>query len=94
MTKVSAKYHLRKYFTKIPRKKSTFFYPREIWLEPKSCFCSIYHNFVINEYFDLKFAVYLAIAFNYDVLKGLFDTVVVVVVVGARSRLAFFRNRG
>ena len=26
----------------------------------------------INEYFDLKFAVYLAIAFYYDVLKGLF----------------------
>ena len=55
-------------------------------------------NFVINEYFDLKFAVYLAIAFHYVVLKGLFDTAVVlsviVVVVGARSRLAFFRNRG
>ena len=95
MTKVSAKYHLRKYFRKIPKKKSTFFYPREIWLKPKSCFCSIYHNFVINEYFDLKFAVYLAIAFYYDVLKGLFDTAVVVcVVVSARSRLAFFRNRG
>ena len=77
---------------------STFFYHREIWLEPKSCFCSIYHNFLINEYFDLKFAVNLAIAFYYDVLKGLFDTFVVVdvivVVVGARSRLAFFRNRG
>ena len=67
-----------------------------IWLEPKSCFCSIYHNFVIKEYFDLKFAVYLAIAFHYDVLKRLFDTAVVVlaVVVGERSRLAFFRNRG
>ena len=40
-------------------------------------------------------AVYLAIAFHYDVLKGLNDTFVVVVV-GARSwsRLAFFRNRG
>ena len=42
--------------------------------------------------------MYLAIAFHYDVLKGLFDTAVVlsviVVVVGARSRLAFFRNRG
>ena len=97
MTKVSAKYHLRKYFRKIPQKKIYFYYPREIWLEPKSCFCSIYHNFVINEYFDLKFAVYLAIAFYYDVLKGLFDTAVVVcvvVVVSARSRLAFFRNRG
>ena len=43
--------------------------------------------FVINEYFDLKFAVYLAIASHYDVLKGLFDSAVVlsVVVVGARS---------
>ena len=84
-------------FSKIPQKKSTFLtlMSHEIWLEPKSCFCSIYHNFVINEYFDLKFAVYLAITFHYDVLKGLFDTVVVVViVVGARSRLAFFRNRG
>ena len=29
-------------------KKVNFFYPREIWLEPKSNFCSIYHNFVIN----------------------------------------------
>ena len=43
--------------------------------------------------------MYLAIAFNYNVLKGLFDTAVVVVavvvvVVGARSQLAFFRNRG
>ena len=39
--------------------------------------------------------MYLAIAFHNDVLKGLFDTAVVVVaavVVGARSRLAFFRN--
>ena len=97
MTKVSAKYHLRKYFRKIPQKKIHFYYPREIWLKPKSCFCSIYHNFVINEYFDLKFAVYLAIAFYYDVLKGLFYfsvVVCVVVVVSARSRLAFFRNRG
>ena len=75
------------------QKKVHFFNPREIWLEPKSCFCSIYRNFVINEYFDLKFAVYLAITFHYDVLKGLFYTFVVVVV-GARSRLAFFRNRG
>ena len=50
----------------------------------------VFIQFVINEYFDLKFAVYLAIAFHYDVLKGLFDTAVVV---GARSRLAFFRNR-
>ena len=63
------------------QKKVHFFYPREIWLEPKSCFCSIYHNFVINEYFDLKFAVILAIAFYYDVLKGLFDTFVVVDVI-------------
>ena len=54
MTKVSAKYDLRKYFRKILKKKSTFFYPLEISLEPKSCFCSIYHNFVINEYFDLN----------------------------------------
>ena len=98
MTKVSAKYDLRKYFRKILKKKVHFFYPLEISLEPKSCFCSIYHNFVINEYFDLNFAVYLAIAFHYDVLKGLFNIAVVfrvvVVVAGARSRLSFFRNRG
>ena len=82
------------YISILPKfpKKIHFFYPREIWLEPKSCFCSIYHNFVINEYFDQKFAVCLAIAFHYDVLKGVFDTFVVVVAVGARSRLAFFRN--
>ena len=98
MTKVSAKYDLRKYFRKILKKKVHFFYPLEISLEPKSCFCSIYHNFVINEYFDLNFAVYLAIPLHYDVLKGLFNiavvVVAVVVVAGARSRLSFFRNRG
>ena len=77
-------------FPKLP-KQIHFFNSREIWLKPKSCFCSIYHNFVINEYFDLKFAVYLAITFHYDVLKGLFHTAVVV---GARSRLAFFMIRG
>ena len=41
--------------------------------------------------------MYLAITFHYNDLKGLFDSfivVVVIVVVGARSRLAFFRNRG
>ena len=84
-------------FKKNSQKKSPLIYPREIWLKPMSCFCSIYHNFVINEYFDLKFAVYLAIAFYYDVLKRLFYfsvVVCVVVVVSARSRLAFFRNRG
>ena len=91
MTKVSAKYTDVTIIFNFP-KKIHFFTPLEIWLEPKSCLCSIYHNFVINEYFDLKFAVYLAITFHYDVLKGLFDTVVVVV--GARSLLAFFRNRG
>ena len=29
-----------------------FFTPREIWLKPKSCLCSIYHNFVKNYYFN------------------------------------------
>ena len=71
-----------------------FFNTREIWLEPKSCLCSIYHNFVINEYFDLKFAVYLAITFHYDDLKDFLNSIIRIVVVGARSRLAFFRNRG
>ena len=60
MTKVSAKYYWHNYYSQF-KKKIHFFTPREIWLEPKSCLCSIYHNFVINEYFDLKFAVYLAI---------------------------------
>ena len=55
MTKVSAQYHWRNYYSQFSQKKSTFliFTPREIWLEPKSCLCPIYHNFVINEYFDL-----------------------------------------
>ena len=90
MPKVSAKYHKCKYFFQIFKKVQFF----EIWLEPKTCLCSIYHNFVKNYYFDLKFAVYLAITFYYDVLKGLFHKFIRVVVVGARSRLAFFRNRG
>ena len=50
-----------------------------------------------NYYFDLKFAVYLAITVHYDVLKGIFQffdsmirVVVAVVVVSVRSRLAVF----
>ena len=70
-----------------------FFTPPEIWLELKSCLCSIYHNFVKNYYYDLKFAVFLAITFHYNVLIGLFDNMIRVVV-GARSHLTNFSNRG
>ena len=71
------------------KKKVHFFTPREIWLKPKSCLCSIYHNFVKNYYFDLN----LDTTFHYDVLKGFFDSMIRVVV-SARSRLAFFCNWG
>ena len=96
MTKVSG---FQPHTTNVPiifnfPKKVHIFTPHEIWLEPKSCLCSICHNFVKNYYFDLKFAVYLAITFHYYVLKGFFNTMIRVVVVGARSRLAFFCNRG
>ena len=44
----------------------------------RNAYFTSYHTFVINEYFvsnfDLTFAVYLAITFHYDVLKGLFDS--------------------
>ena len=88
--------HTRKriIFPQISKKKVNFFTPPEIWLEPKSCLCSIYHNFLKNCYFNLKFAVFLAITFHYDVLIGLFDTMIRVVVVGARSHPSNFRNWG
>ena len=95
MTKVSAKYHLRKYFRKIPKKKSTFFTLVKFGWSQSPVFVQFIITFLLmSSYIDLKFAVYLAIAFYYDVLKRLFNFSVVVVVVSARSRLAFFRNRG
>ena len=43
--------------------------------------CSIYHNFVKKKYyFDLKFAVFLAITFYYDVLIELFGTMIRVLI--------------
>ena len=78
-------------FFKKLKKKKQFFTPPEIWLEPKSCLCSIYDNFVKHYYFDLKFAVFLAITFHYDVLIGLFDNMIRVVV-GVRSHPTNFRN--
>ena len=73
MTKVSAKYDLRKYFRKIPKKKVHFFLPSWNFVGAKVLF---FVQFIITlllmNIFDLNFAVYLAIAFHYDVLKGLF----------------------
>ena len=88
MTKVSAKYTTYVTIFLNFQKKSTFFASHEIWMELKSsgpvyvcmrkAYFTSYHTFVINEYFvnnfDLTFAVYLAITFHYDVLKGLFDS--------------------
>ena len=69
------------FFPRIKKKKKKYFTPPEIWLKPKSCLCSIYHNFVKNYSFDLKFAVFLVITFHYNVLFGLFDNMICVVVV-------------
>ena len=98
MTKVSAKYDLRKYFRKILKKKSTFFTLLKFRWSQSPVFVQFIITLLLMNIFDLNFAVYLAIAFHYDVLKGLFNIAVVfrvvVVVAGARSRLSFFRNRG
>ena len=98
MTKVSAKYDLRKYFRKILKKKSTFFILLKFRWSQSPVFVQFIITLLLMNIFDMNFAVYLVIAFHYDVLKGLFNIAVVfrvvVVVAGERSRLSFFRNRG
>ena len=83
------------YFSKIPPKKSTFLTLVKFgWSQSPVFVQFIITLFLMNILIWNLLCSYLAITFHYDVLKRFFDSIIRVVVVGVRSRLAFFRNRG